>query len=143
MTLTRNLDFDVDGDGSTWSGDGDVGYTLHLADSQAGYFPVDGDNAGGWSPIGGETNPFAAVFDGNGHTISNLAIRRDQTHVGLFGRMGLGAAIRNLGLVDNLADYTGSSSSETNIGGLVGIAEHWFFGHGELRHGRRRGRGWE
>ena len=121
--LTRNLDFDVDGDGSTWSGDGDVGYILHLADSQADYFPVDGDNAGGWSPIGDETSPFAAVFDGNGHTISNLAIRRDQTYVGLFGRTGLGAAIRNLGLVDNLADYTGSSDSEIYIGGLVGYQD--------------------
>ena len=122
--LTRNLDFDRDGDGSTWSGNGDVGYTLHSADSQADYFPVDGDGTGGWLPIGDETNTFAAVFDGNGHTISNLAIRRDQTSIGLFGAIGNGggssAAIRNLGLVDNLADYTGSSDSFTYIGGLVG-----------------------
>ena len=47
-----------------------------------------------------------------------------QTHVGLFGVIkidgGSGAAIRNLGLVDNLADYTGSSDSLIYIGGLVG-----------------------
>ena len=171
--LTRNLDFDGDGDGSTWSGDGDVGYTLHLADSEDDYFPVDGDNAGGWLPIGGETNPFAAVFDGNGHTISNLAIRRDQTYVGLFGVTGSGAAIRNLGLVDNLVDYTGTSDSDIyigglvgasggsitasyatgdadggdagyydNVGGLVGFQGSGSFDHGELRHGRRRWRGW-
>ena len=53
-----------------------------------------------------KTNPFAAVFDGNGNTISNLAIRRDQFYVGLFGAIGGSAAIRNLGLIDNLADYT-------------------------------------
>ena len=123
--LTRNLDFDRDGDGSTWSGNGDLGYSLDSGDSQAGYFPVDGDDAGGWLPIGDETNPFVAVFDGNGHRISNLAIRRDQTYVGLFGVTrrdgGSGAAIRNLGLVDNLADYTGSSDHLISIGGLVGL----------------------
>ena len=118
--LTRNLDFDFDGDGSTWSGNGDVGYSLDSGDSQAGYFPVDGDGTGGWLPIGDGTNPFVAVFDGKGHRISNLAIRRAQTYVGLFGRTGGDAAIRNLGLVDNLADYTGSSDDFIDIGGLVG-----------------------
>ena len=119
--LTRNLDFDVNGDGSTWSGNANVGYSLDSGDRHAGYFPVDGNDAGGWLPIGDETSPFVAVFNGNGHKISNLAIRRDQTHVGLFGAIGSGAAIRNLGLVDNLADYTGSSDSDIFIGGLVGL----------------------
>ena len=97
-------------------------FTLNLEDSHAGYFPVDGDDAGGWLPIGDETNPFVAVFDGNTHTISNLAIRRDQDYIGLFGAIGSGAAIRNLGLVDNLADYTGLSNSGDSIGGLVGFS---------------------
>ena len=119
--LARNLDFDVNGDGSTWSGNANVGYSLDSGDRHAGYFPVDGNDAGGWLPIGDETSPFVAVFNGNGHKISNLAIRRDQTHVGLFGAIGSGAAIRNLGLVDNLADYTGSSDSDIFIGGLVGL----------------------
>ena len=121
--LTRNLDFDVDGDGSTWSGNAEDGFTLHLEDHEANYFPVDVNGAGGWLPIGGETDPFVAVFDGNTHTISNLAIRRNQTYVGLFGKIGNSAAIRNLGLVDNLADYTGSSNSGIFIGGLVGRQE--------------------
>ena len=106
------------------------------------------NSAGGWLPIGGETNPFVAVFDGNGHTISGLAIRRDQTYVGLFGRT-VGAVIRNLGLIGNLADYTGSGSNTLSIdgedydglggfvGGLVGVQLKQF-DHGELRHGRCR-----
>ena len=118
--LTDNLDFDVDGNG-TWSGNAEAGFTLDSGDTEAIYFPVD---AGGWLPIGDEANRFVAVFDGNGHTISNLAIRRDQTYIGLFGAIGTdrgnSAAIRNLGLVDNLADYTGSSNNNTYIGGLVG-----------------------
>ena len=116
--LTRNLDFDVNGDGSTWSGNAEDGFTLDLEDSHAGYFPVDGDRAGGWLPI----STFVAVFDGNGYTISNLAIRRNQTNIGLFGAIGISAAIRNLGLVDNLADYTGSGNF-VRIGGLVGQSQ--------------------
>ena len=117
--LARDLDFNVDDDGSTWSGNSDEGYSLDADDSDDAYFPVQG-GAGGWLPIGDATSPFAAVFDGNSHTISNLAIRRDQTHVGLFGAIGDSAAIRNLGLIDNLADYTGSSNGYISIGGLVG-----------------------
>ena len=124
--LTRNLDFDADKDGSTWSGDADDGYTLDSGDRNADYFPVQG-GAGGWLPIGGETNPFVAVFDGNSHTISGLAIRRDQTYVGLFGRTE-GAVIRSLGLIDNLADYTGSGSNTIFIGGEEGVGLGGFVG---------------
>ena len=89
----------------------------------ADYFLVE-NGAGGWLPIGGDTNPFVAVFDGNSHTISGLAIRRDQTYVGLFGRTE-GAVIRNLGLIDNLADYTGSNDDfYIYIGGLVGLQQY-------------------
>ena len=120
--LMQDLDFDGDGDGGTWSGNGDEGFRLDRGDSQADYFPVDEDGAGGWLPIGDEDNPFAAVFDGNSHTISNLAIRRSETfYVGLFGRTGAAAVIRNIGLVDNLADYSGSSNNDVYIGGLVGL----------------------
>ncbi len=117
--LAQPLDFDTDDDG-TWSGNSSQGYSLDENDSMAPYFEVNGDGEGGWQPIGDEADPFAAVFDGNGHSIGNLAIRRDQSHIGLFGAMGEGAAIRNLGLVGNLADYTGSSNGEISIGGLVG-----------------------
>ena len=117
--LTGDLDFDRDGDGSTWSGNAEDGFILDFGDDRTSYFPVIG-GAGGWLPIGSFSNPFVAVFDGKGHRISNLAIRRNQDYVGLFGRMGGDAAIRNLGLIDNLADYTGSSGENRYIGGLVG-----------------------
>ena len=45
--LMQDLDFDVNGDGRTWSGSGDEGYSLHVglfqADSHADYFPFDGE----------------------------------------------------------------------------------------------------
>ena len=118
--LTGDLDFDFDGDGSTWSDDGAGNYSLDAGDSRTPSFVVDAAGTGGWLPIGDENNPFTAVFDGNGHRIRNLGIRRAQPDIGLFGVIGEGAAVRNLGLVDNLADYTGSDDGDNYIGGLAG-----------------------
>ncbi|MHC4243603.1 MAG: GLUG motif-containing protein, partial [Planctomycetota bacterium] len=42
---------------------------------------------------------FTGVFDGNGHTISNLTIEGG-SYIGLFGRIGLGSQVANLGVVD-------------------------------------------
>ena len=43
----------------------------------------------GWEPIGSSSNPFKAIFEGNGHTISNLMIDRFHTKdIGLFGYIG-------------------------------------------------------
>ena len=88
--LVSDLDFDTDGDGTTWSGDSTNGYTLDSGDSQAPYFITAN---GGWEPIGdcgandecGESSnnddsPFTATFEGNGFVIRNLAIRRNQPY---------------------------------------------------------------
>ena len=116
--LLASLNFDKDGDGRTWTWTGsNDSYPLDSGDSQAPYFVTD---EGGWHPIGDESNPFVTTFDGNGHTITGLAIRRDQTYIGFFGKTDTGANIRNVGLLENLADYTGSSDSSKFIGGLVG-----------------------
>ena len=121
--LTGNLDFDKDGDGSTWStndNNGTIEYTLDQVDNVEPYFVVD---SGGWDPIGNNTNSnaiFDAIFDGNNHTISSLAMRKDLQYLGMFGVIGANADIRNLGLVANLADYTGTSNNAIHIGGLVG-----------------------
>ena len=118
-----------------------AGYTLDPGD-KAAYFPVKDDGTGGWLPIGDEANPFVATFDGNGHSIRNLAIRRDQQSIGLFGRIGSGAVIGSLGLIDNLADYTGSSGEfqlHWRAGGPAGRR----FDHGELCHRPRRRREWQ
>ncbi len=118
--LIRNLDFDTDGDG-TWFLNEDGEYRLDPDDHHDDYFPVDANGAGGWVSIGDQGNPFAADLEGNGYTISNLAIRRSRSPVGFLGTLGRYSDILNLGLIDNLADYTGSSSGLIYIGGLVGI----------------------
>ena len=97
----------------------------------------------GWMPIGNETTPFSGEFDGNDYAISNLQINRITTDfIGLFGSIGNGGALRNLGLsnvrieggthVGALAGdlrrggriansyATGSVEGDINVGGLVG-----------------------
>ena len=134
--LTADLDFDTNGNG--------------MADSGDTYW----NNGEGWVPIGGEgslsfgslldpNNPFLAIFEGNGHTISHLFIDTDTAvFSGLFGYAFL-ASIRNLGLIDVDVDVgstglvagvvafnageirtsyvTGQVSGKENVGGLVGI----------------------
>ena len=123
--LVADLDLDTNGSGKADAGDA--------------YW-----NGGwGWTPVG-DPDPdyrFKAVFDGGGHTISNLYIRwGDTDHVGLFRVTGSDSIIRNVGLVsvDVIGkNYTGSLvgsnhgtitnsyatgkvSGNSNTGGLVG-----------------------
>ena len=120
--LAADLDFDTDGSGG--ANDGDTYWN-------------GGD---GWEPIG--DGPFRAIFVGNGHTIANLFIDRDtEDEVGLFGEVGPGGLIRDIGLVGvdvTGRDYvgaligkgtgqtvtrsyvTGSVSGEDVVGGLAG-----------------------
>ncbi len=94
--LEANLDFDENGDGQmTAAGD-----------------PTYWNGGAGWDPI----SLYGAVFEGNGHTISNLFINRptEDTGVGLFEGVHSEGVIRNLGLVD--ADSTGGSVVGTLAG---------------------------
>ena len=136
--LTADLDFDADGDGSTWTRNSDGSVTLDASDDNDTYFDIASDgSSGGWVPIGdcgpngicfnisstpeddtADDAPFTAVFEGNDHTITGLATVRDLEYIGLFGAIGTGADIRNLGLVGNLARKAGTSRAY--IGGLVG-----------------------
>ena len=104
--LARSLDFDK-------------------ADSYASGAVNTGWTTGnGWEPIGIRNtfgrghNRFKAIFDGNGHTISNLYINGTGPDkagpVGLFNSTHSSGVIREVGLVN--ADVTGRAY----VGGLVG-----------------------
>ena len=97
--LDADLDFDTNGNGEADEGDA--------------YW----DDGAGWLPIGDPETQFRynAVFDGNGHTISNLFIRwREANYIGLFRATGADADIRNVQLA-------GVEVSGRNwVGGLVG-----------------------
>ncbi len=67
--------------------------------------------AGDWSFQG---TPFTGVFDGNGHRISHLTCS-GENYLGVFGRLGYGAEIRNLGVVD--VNMTGPGGYVGALGG--------------------------
>ena len=84
---------------------------------------IDASETAGWNddagfiPIGNDTVRFTGTFDGQNHTINGLYINRTGDTIGLFGYVGSGGLISNVGLVD--ADITGGES----VGGLAGRNE--------------------
>lgn len=69
-----------------------------------------------FTPIGSAANPFTGIFDGQGHTISNLTIHNvSNTDAGLFGDIGTTGTVSNVGLINESV-----TSSYSNVGGLVG-----------------------
>ncbi len=84
-------------------------YASDQADSGAGWLPV---GTGPWTE---PENHFTGTFDGQNHTITGLYIDRPSTnHIGLFGCVGKGGEVRNVGLVDV------EVSGDWYVGGLVG-----------------------
>lgn len=71
------------------------------------------------APIGNHSQaPFAAIFDGNGHTISGLKISASNSTAGLFGRITPKSIIKNLHL-DQCASPSISSSASSGVGLLA------------------------
>jgi hypothetical protein len=72
-----------------------------------------------WIPIANDTDPFVGVLEGNGHTLFNLTITSDTDgRAGLFGTIGVGAAVRNL-QIENF-DIAFPSSPPRFVGALIG-----------------------
>ena len=122
--LVKDLDFDEDKDGSTWTtsdndGDGIIDYFVDEGDS-ASYFMIHSDGSGGWRPIGDKTTPFNSIFEGNGYTIDNLVAVSDESEIGLFGNIGALGDIRSVSMSNALVMNNGENS--TNIGILVGYS---------------------
>lgn len=75
-----------------------------------------------WNPIGsmtGDHGSFKGVFDGDGHTISNLNVNEAGNGLGLFARTAGNAVIKNLTL-NNV--HVESTNNSNYVGGLVGNA---------------------
>ncbi len=109
--LTADLDFNTDKTGSSAA----------VVDSSDAYW----NGGAGWAPIGSDSSAstrYNAVFDGDGHTISNLFISRNSTNnVGLFGATSATSAVRNVGLES--ASVTGNAYTGALIGSVYGAVE--------------------
>ena len=68
-----------------------------------------------WTPIGKSENEYIGTFDGDGKTVSGLFLNdSNANYVGLFGLIGSGGTVKNVGVVDSYfkANY--------RVGGLCG-----------------------
>ena len=73
-----------------------------------------------WNPIG-DKNLFKGIFDGNGHTVSDLYINSSGYNLGLFGQVA-GAEIKNVIVQGNVTGFyeEGNSQSGQNVGLVLG-----------------------
>ena len=101
--LLAGLDFDTNGNGRADAGD-------TYWNGGAGWEPIGPQ---GYQFFGSYIGGFRATFDGNGHTLANLFVARGDS-AGLFGVVGSGGVIRDLGLRG--VDVTGTQA----VGGLAG-----------------------
>jgi hypothetical protein len=89
-----------------------------LDSTTAGYEELASSTANegqGWQPIGTEGQPFTGGLYGQGHKISDLFVDRPEgQEVGLFGFVGKGGVIENIGLVN------ATVSGYEHVGALVG-----------------------
>ena len=112
--LENNLDFNVSGSYSspTTAVANKLKWTSGAGWAPIGFYNSDTDNA-----------PFTGTFDGQGKTISNLFINRGSTrYVGLFGYVGSGGSVKNVGLKDPVVTgyyYVGGLAGGNSNGGTV------------------------
>ena len=72
----------------------------------------------GWQSLGTSDNLFTGTFDGQGYEIHDLfSDRPDEMYVGLFGVVGEGGVVQNIGVVNATLDGYGA------VGALVGDNE--------------------
>ncbi|GAA0529921.1 filamentous hemagglutinin family protein [Rhizomicrobium palustre] len=81
---------------------------------------LDASSLTTWTSIGDSYNdlPFAGIFEGLGHTVSNLSYTATKNTTGFFGYTS-GATIRDFGLIDGAI----TSGNINAVGPLVGTAE--------------------
>ncbi len=76
---------------------------------------LNAENLREWISIGESSSmPYCGSFDGQGHTISGLYAKSELNYIGLFGAIGWGASISNLGIKDSYFE------GNYYVGGIVG-----------------------
>ena len=74
-----------------------------------------------WTPIGIDYNhQYTGIFNGNGHTITGLAVTGSDQYAGLFGHIGSGGTVKNVTLKDVKIE---SNHSSGNVGGVAGWSD--------------------
>ena len=92
----------------------DIDLTDYLSHSGAGWIPIGKETDLAGDLPGANEFRFTGTFDGDNYVIKNLVIDTVQSGAGLFGAVGTGGVVKNLGLVD------GEVKGGDSVGGLVG-----------------------
>ena len=73
-----------------------------------------------WIPVGSDHTPFGGIYNGDGHTIANIAIDMGANdNIGLFGVVdGIGPQITDLHII------SGSIKGNANVGGICGRSRY-------------------
>jgi hypothetical protein len=79
-----------------------------------------------WTPIGTSANPsqFKGTFDGNGYVVKGIYIPAIAANQGLFGYVGTGGAIKNVGLVSSY--IKGGDPTGALVGRNYGVVSNSF-----------------
>ncbi|MBR2705437.1 MAG: hypothetical protein IKE91_08205, partial [Clostridia bacterium] len=110
IKLMRDLDFNDPGSYRS----GEIDWNL-----------VETENSQGFTPIGKQNCNFTGIFDGQGHTISNLYVNCDEAYIGLFGRIS-DSEIKNLNVngIVGCESLTSSTLSDVYAGGITGYSSN-------------------
>ena len=89
---------------------------------------IDASATANWSgsgfiPIGNSRSPFTGSLNGDGFAISNLTINSAAAYVGLFGMIGSGGSVQNLGIGNislTATGWTGLGGDYAHVGALAG-----------------------
>ena len=127
--------------GAVWSGDGTAAYPYLINNAEAlatlsgavnggnafagTYFLMTADiDLGvapyntGWTPIGNSgSNSFRGIFDGGGRVIQSLTVKSTSNYAGLFGYVGTGGVVKDLGIDEN-----STVKGAYYVGGVVGFS---------------------
>ena len=126
MALNKHYKLGADIDARDSWNEGAMGCSAYAGDVT---LPT-GTPCTGWVPVGGgsdetDATRFTGSLDGNGHTIMNLytyvKATSGATYTGLFGVTGGSAEIKNLGLKGIYVNVSNTSTTESYVGGLVGL----------------------
>ena len=91
-------------------------YFLMTADIDLGVAPYNT----GWTSIGNSSsNSFRGIFNGGGHVIQSLTVVGTNNYAGLFGYIGTGGVVKDLGIDEN-----STVSGGLWVGGVVGCNFH-------------------
>ena len=91
---------------------GIAGYTQNASAKAVLLNDIDMTGMSSWLPIGTSSTPFRGTFDGQGHSIQNIAIKTGKDYSGLFGYTS-GATIQNFHVSGTIIVSEGSSEHGT------------------------------